>query len=229
MLETYRGIPHLLDTWLVLTGMALPVALSSLRRPGDLVPRLAAFCLQAALALVPAATLSPTAHRLASLGQCGTQLATTGGLTSLQGLLNVLLFVPAAGMLALASGRPVDGIAAGIGLSASVEAVQALIPQLGRSCQVHDLIANTLGTFAGVGLVAGLRTLTRPSRLVTGPYVVEHAAMTSAGANRPATAAAGSSRGRSRWRNHPTASGRRLGPGDDTPDTYPQAVDENGG
>ncbi|WP_406049715.1 VanZ family protein [Kribbella sp. NBC_00889] len=177
MLETYRGIPHLLDTWLVLTGMALPVALSSLRRPGDLVPRLAALCLPAALALVPAATLSPTAHRLVSVGQCGTQLATTGGLTSLQGLLNVLLFVPAAGMLALASGRPVDGIAAGIGLSASVEAVQALIPQLGRSCQLHDLIANTLGTFAGVGLVAGLRTLTRPSRLVTGPYVVEHAAM----------------------------------------------------
>ena len=87
---------------------------------GDLVPRLTAFCLPAALALVLAATFSPTAHRLASVGQCGTHLATTGGLTSLQGLLNVLLFVPAAGMLTLASGRPVDGIAAGIGLSASV-------------------------------------------------------------------------------------------------------------
>jgi len=177
VLETYRGIPHLLDTWLVLTGMALPVALSSLRRPGELVPRLAAFCLPAALALVLAATLSPTAHRLASIGQCGTHLTTTGGLTSLQGLLNVLLFVPAAGMLTLASGRPGDGIAAGIGLSASVEAVQALIPQLGRSCQLHDLIANTLGTFAGVGLVAGLRTLSRPRRLVPSVYVVDHAAL----------------------------------------------------
>ena len=56
MLETYRGIPHLLDTWLVLTGMTLPVALSSFRRPGDLVPRLAAFCLPAAFALVIAPT-----------------------------------------------------------------------------------------------------------------------------------------------------------------------------
>lgn len=178
MLETYRGIPHLLDTWLVLTGMALPIAISSLRRPGDLVPRLAAFCLPGAFALVLAATLSPTAHRLGQIGQCGTYLTTTGGLTSIQGLLNVLLFVPAAGMLTLASGRPADGIAAGIGMSAAVEAIQALIPQLGRSCQLHDLIANTLGAFAGVGLAAGLQTLTRGGRLVvTGPYVVEHAAM----------------------------------------------------
>jgi hypothetical protein len=178
VLETYRGIPHLLDTWLVLTGMGLPIAISSLRRPGDLVPRLAAFCLPGAFALVLAATLSPTAHQLGQLGQCGTHLTTTGGLTSIQGLLNVLLFVPAAGMLTLANGRPADGIAAGIGMSAAVEAIQALIPQLGRSCQLHDLIANTLGAFAGVGLAAGLQTLTRGRRLVvTGPYVVEHAGM----------------------------------------------------
>ncbi|MEU4288402.1 VanZ family protein [Kribbella sp. NPDC026596] len=177
MLETYRGIPHLLDTWLVLTGMSLPIAISSLRRPGDLVPRLAAFCLPAAFALVLAATLSPTAHRLGQIGQCGTHLTTTGGLTSLQGLLNVLLFVPAAGMLTLASGRPADGIAAGIGMSAAVEAVQALIPQLGRSCQLHDLIANSIGAFCGVGVAAGLQNITRSRRLVAGPYVVEHSAM----------------------------------------------------
>jgi hypothetical protein len=178
VLETYRGIPHLLDTWLVLTGMTLPVAVSSLRRPGALLPRLAAFCLPAAFALVFAATLSPTAHRLGQVGQCGTHLTTTGGLTSLQGLLNVLLFIPAAGMLTLASGRPGDGIAAGIGMSAAVEAVQALIPQLGRSCQLHDLIANSIGTFCGVGLVAGLQALLRGPRLVPVPLVVvEHSAL----------------------------------------------------
>lgn len=176
MLETYRGIPHLPDTWLVLTGMALPIALSSLRRPGDLVPRLAAFCLPAALALVLAATLSPTAHGFGQIGQCGTYLTTTGGLTSIQGLLNVLLFVPAAGMLTLAGGRPADGIAAGIGMSAAVEAIQALVPQLGRSCQLHDLIANTLGVFAGVGLAAGLQNLTRGRRLVIARSVA-HAAV----------------------------------------------------
>jgi VanZ like family len=186
VLETYRGIPHLLDTWLVLTGMALPIAISSLRKPGDLVPRLAAFCMPAAFALVLAATLSPTAHRLGQIGQCGTHLTTTGGLTSLQGLLNVLLFVPAAGMLTLASGRPVDGIAAGVGMSAAVEAVQALIPQLGRSCQLHDLIANSLGVFCGVGVAAGLQTLTRGRQLVAVPYVVEHAALLVVPARLPA-------------------------------------------
>jgi hypothetical protein len=177
VLETYRGIPHLLDTWLVLTGMTLPIALSALRRPGDLIPRLAAFCMPAAFALVIAATLSPTAHRLARVGECGTHLTTTGGLTSLQGLLNILLFVPAAGMLTLASGRPGDGIAAGIGMSAAVEAVQALLPQLGRSCQLHDLVANSIGAFCGVGLAAGLQLLTRSRLFVTPPYVVEHAAL----------------------------------------------------
>lgn len=177
MLETYRGIPHLLDTWIVLTGMALPIAISSIRRPGDLVPRLASFLLPASFALIPAATLSPTAHQLSGVGNCGTHLTTTGGLTSLQGLLNVLLFVPAAGMLTLASGRPADGIAAGIGLSAAVEAIQALIPPLGRSCQLHDLIANTLGVFAGVSLSAALQRITRTRVLTSPTYVVDHGAV----------------------------------------------------
>jgi hypothetical protein len=179
VLETYRGIPHLLDTWFVLTGMTLPIALSSFRRPGDLVPRMAAFCIPAAFALVIAVTLSPTPHRLGQIGQCGTQLTTTGGLTSLQGLLNVLLFVPVAGMLTLASSRPVEGVAAGIGMSAAVEAVQALLPQLGRSCQLHDLIANSLGAFCGVGLAVGVQFLTRSLVLAprVTPAVVEHAAL----------------------------------------------------
>jgi hypothetical protein len=181
VLETYRGIPHLLDTWVVLTGMAVPIAISAVRRPGDLVPRIAALLMPAAFALILAATLSPTSHRLPGIGSCGTHLTTTGGLTSLQGLLNVLLFIPAAGLLTLASGRPADGIAAGIGMSAAVEAIQALIPPLGRSCQLHDLIANTLGAFAGVGLAAALqvalRAATRPVTLTNPGYVVEHSAV----------------------------------------------------
>ncbi|WP_112244990.1 VanZ family protein [Kribbella monticola] len=177
MLETYRGIPYLLDTWLFLTAMTLPVALSAARRPAGIVPRLASLLMPASFALVLAATLSPTAHRLAGVGVCGTHLTTTGGLTSMQGLLNVLLFIPAAGMLTLTSGRPTDGIAAGIGLSATVEAVQALIPPLGRSCQLHDLIANTLGAFAGVGLAAAVQVATRTRTLTSPAYVVEHGAV----------------------------------------------------
>jgi hypothetical protein len=181
VLETYRGIPHLLDTWVVLTGMAVPIAITSVRRPGEVVPRIAALLMPAAFALILAATLSPISHRLPGIGSCGTHLTTTGGLTSLQGLLNVVLFIPAAGLLTLASGRPADGIAAGIGMSAAVEAIQALIPPLGRSCQLHDLIANTLGAFAGVGLAAGLqvalRGAIRPITLTNPGYVVEHSAV----------------------------------------------------
>jgi hypothetical protein len=130
--------------------------------------------------LIFAATLSPTApHRMPGIGSCGTHLTTTGGLTSTQGLLNVLLFIPAAGMLTLASGRLADGIAAGIGMSAAMEAVQALIPQLGRSCQLHDLVANSLGAIAGVALAATvqlvLRPVSRPHILTSPVYVVEQA------------------------------------------------------
>lgn len=181
MLETYHGIPHLLDTWVVLTGMTIPIAISSMRRPGELVPRIGALLMPAAFALILAATLSPTSHRIPGVGSCGTHLTTTGGLTSVQGLLNVLLFIPVAALLTLASGRPADGIAAGIGMSAAVEAIQALIPPLGRSCQLHDLIANTLGAFAGVGLATALqvalRVATRPVTLTNPGYIVEHSAV----------------------------------------------------
>jgi hypothetical protein len=179
VLETYRGIPHLLDTWVVLTGMAVPIAVSSIRRPREVVPRIASLLLPAAFALILAATLSPTAHRFPA--SCGTHLSTTGGLTSVQGLLNVLLFIPIAALLTLASRRPTDAIAAGIGMSAAVEAVQALIPQLGRSCQLHDLVANTLGAFVGVGLAVGiqlvLRTAIRSVKQPSPGYVVEHGAL----------------------------------------------------
>ncbi|HEY3515387.1 VanZ family protein [Kribbella sp. NPDC051137] len=184
MLETYRGIPHLLDTWLVLTGMTLPIAFSALRRRGDLVPRLAAFCLPAAFALVVAATLTPTPLRYGPVGMCGARMEGFGGLSSIQAPLNVLLFVPFTGMLTLAGGRRAEAIAAGIGLSAAIEAIQSLVPSLGRTCQLHDVLTNSLGSVCGVGLAAavqtiahGLLTATGGRRLVTPPYVVEHAGL----------------------------------------------------
>lgn len=184
MLETYRGIPHLLDTWLVLTGMTLPIAISSFRRPGDLVPRLAAFCLPAAFALVIAATLTPTPLRYGPVGLCGARMEGFGGLSSVQAPLNVLLFIPFTGMLMLAGGRRMEAITAGIGLSAAIEATQSLIPSLGRTCQLHDVLTNSLGSVCGVGLVAAVQTVAhglfaaaRGRRLVTAPYVVEHAGL----------------------------------------------------
>ncbi|WP_427887281.1 VanZ family protein [Kribbella sp. GL6] len=172
-----------MDTWLVLTGMTLPIAFSAVRRRGDLLPRLAAFCLPAAFALVVAATLTPTPLRYGPVGMCGSRLEGIGGLTSIQAPLNVLLFVPFTGMLTLAGSRRADAIAAGIGLSAAIEAIQSLVPSLGRTCQLHDVLTNSLGSVCGVGLAAAVQTIahgvltTTRGRLVTPPYVVEHAGL----------------------------------------------------
>jgi hypothetical protein len=183
-----------LDIWLVLTGMTLPIAFSSLRRRGDLLPRLAACCVPAAFVLIVAATLSPTGlHYPGGFGQCGARLAGIGGLTSIQAPLNILLFVPFSGMLALAGGRRAEAITAGVGLSAAVESIQALIPALGRTCQLHDVMTNSLGAFCGVGLAAGLQsvanslqTVSRTPLPVTAPYVVEHAGLLLVRPRRPA-------------------------------------------
>ncbi|WP_132189947.1 MULTISPECIES: hypothetical protein [Kribbella] len=59
--------------------------------------------------------------------------------------------------------------------------IRTLIPQLGRSCQLHDLVANSLGAIAGVGPAATVQLVLRPvsgPRTLTSPvYVVEHNAV----------------------------------------------------
>ncbi|MFC0628041.1 VanZ family protein [Kribbella deserti] len=194
MLEIYRGIPYLLDTWLVVTALALPVVAVSSRRIRHLPTRLGTLLLPASFGLILAATLSPTAQNFGAIGACGTSLTSRGALTTLQGVLNVLLFVPAAGLLAFVTGKPSLGISTGIGMSAGVEAVQSFIPVLGRSCQLHDLIANTLGALAGVGLASALllvlrspaspglgglsgRRSWRSAQAIAPPATVGHAAM----------------------------------------------------
>ncbi|WP_328989714.1 VanZ family protein [Kribbella sp. NBC_01245] len=180
MLEIYRGIPYLLDTWLVVTVLALPVAVLTARRIRQLPTRLATLLLPASFGLILAATLSPTAQTFGSIGACGTSLTSRGALTTLQGVLNVLLFVPAAGLLTLVTGKPSLGLTTGVGISAGVEAVQSFIPPLGRSCQLHDLIANSLGALAGVGLASALLVLLRKlasAPAIAPPMAVGHTAM----------------------------------------------------
>jgi VanZ like family len=167
VLETIRGIPHLLDFWIVLTGLAMPQAALAAVRIGSPARRVAVLALPASLALIVAATLSPTGLGLGVIGACGHGLTSTGALTTVQGLLNVLLFVPAAVALTVATGRPAFVTGAGAGLSVAVEAVQSLAPGLGRSCQLHDVIANSLGAIAGVSLVLSFDALHRITRSVT--------------------------------------------------------------
>jgi len=76
-------------------------------------------------------------------GSVGSGLATAGG------LLNVVLYVPAAIALYRLTHRATRVVLGLAVLSAAVELVQPLI---GRSCQAADWIANTSGALAGAAL-----------------------------------------------------------------------------
>ena len=55
-------------------------------------------------------------------------------------------------------------LAALIGLSVSLEALQALVPGLGRSCDTNDWLSNTIGAAVGTGLAAAALALNRSDR-----------------------------------------------------------------
>ncbi|SDG22107.1 VanZ family protein [Klenkia brasiliensis] len=122
----------------------------------------------AALALVPVAvlTLSPGPGTVEDV-RCTVQWALPT-LTRVELLANVLLFVPPTLLATVASRCPWPVLLAGSGLSAAVEALQAVVPGIGRACDTTDWSSNTLGAAAGVGLaVLGLtlrRAVRAPSR-----------------------------------------------------------------
>ncbi|MCD4525927.1 VanZ family protein [Nocardioides sp. cx-173] len=70
---------------------------------------------------------------------------------------NVVLFVAPVLLAAVATRSPALALAFGTGLSAAVEAVQALLPALGRSCSTNDWLANSVGSV--IGAVLGLLAL----------------------------------------------------------------------
>ncbi|SDU73611.1 VanZ family protein [Jiangella alkaliphila] len=74
---------------------------------------------------------------------------------------NAVLFLVPVFLAALAARRPAVVFAAGAALSALVEGLQALIPSLGRACDVDDWVVNTLGAAAGALLALGVMTAAR--------------------------------------------------------------------
>lgn len=104
------------------------------------------------VALVPvvALTLVPTRHTIDEI-LCTVQfsLPTLG---SVELLANVALFLPPVYFAALASRRPVTMFAAGSALSAVIEALQALVPAIGRACDTNDWLMNTIGALLAAGM-----------------------------------------------------------------------------
>jgi len=81
---------------------------------------------------------------------------------------NVALFVAPMLFAAVAMRRPPVALFAGSGLSVGVEALQAAITAIGRSCDTTDWLSNTIGAVIGAGLgwvalrLAGWRSAPAP-------------------------------------------------------------------
>ncbi len=67
---------------------------------------------------------------------------------------NVVLFVLPVLLAGVALRRPVVALLAGSAASALVEAVQAGVPALGRSCSTNDWLSNTIGAAIGAALAS---------------------------------------------------------------------------
>lgn len=65
---------------------------------------------------------------------------------------NMLLFVPVALCAVVAWRRPVAALISASLFSATIEAIQAAAPALGRSCSTNDWLYNTLGAVVGAAI-----------------------------------------------------------------------------
>ena len=77
---------------------------------------------------------------------------------------NVVLFVAPVLLAGVATRRPLVVLFAGSGLSVALEAVQALVPAIGRSCDTNDWLSNTIGAIAGAALAQVALSLARARR-----------------------------------------------------------------
>ena len=135
--------------------IAVGYAALRLGRPG--VPLLPALAVVAALPVL-ALTMAPTGRGGSTRG-CTVQFAWPGA-GSVELLANVALLLPVAVFAALATHRPWAVLVIGIGASAAIEAVQALVPAIGRACDTNDWAMNSLGLLAGALAARGLLALT---------------------------------------------------------------------
>lgn len=104
-------------------------------------------------------TLVPAASRVDRV-VCVAQFAVPT-LGSVELLANVALFVPPVFFATLATRRPLSMLLAGAGTSAAIEAVQAVLPVIGRACDTNDWAMNTAGTVLAVVLASGTIALDR--------------------------------------------------------------------
>lgn len=137
-----------------------------------LVPRPTLARAATALSLLPLAalTLVPVQRELYSRCEVAWVLPTFG---RVELAANVVLFAGPALLALAATRRAWLVVVAGSGLSAAIEAFQALVPALGRSCSTNDWLSNTIGVLLGVAVGAvGLAWANRAAAREGDPGVV---------------------------------------------------------
>lgn len=136
--------------WLSPTLLVVVVA-AGLLTGRWLVPRPRLTWALAAVSLLPvvALTLVPVDREL--FARCSVQWALpTPGRVEL--MANVVLFVAPVLLAGIATRRPALAFLAGSVASVLVEAVQAAVPAIGRSCDTNDWLSNTIGALVGAAL-----------------------------------------------------------------------------
>jgi hypothetical protein len=165
-MRTFFGLVPL-SALAVAVTLVIAVALSSRLAARLQTRRSIAALVVLGFGLVISATLMPTAAALDGVPSDGVCDTSRLGLASIEELtrvnetsLNVLLFVPlglGVGLLPWSRAAAVAAAAA-FSLTFLVEAIQLLLPALGRGCQTADLVDNLMGL--AIGLAVGL--LARP-------------------------------------------------------------------
>jgi VanZ family protein len=105
----------------------------------------------ASLLPIAALTIFPTSRNVA-VGCANEWASPTLGAVELTA--NVVLFVPATLLFSVARKRPWVVLLAASTASGLVEATQASVPALGRSCSTNDWLAKTLGSALGAAIAA---------------------------------------------------------------------------
>ncbi|XTZ16517.1 VanZ family protein [Micromonospora echinospora] len=98
--------------------------------------------------LLPLALLTLTPQDRELFARCQVQWALPT-LTGPESMANILLFAAPVLLAGMATRRPLLIMIAGSGLSAAIEAFQAAVPALGRSCDSDDWMNNTIGSILG--------------------------------------------------------------------------------
>lgn len=115
-------------------------------------PRLAWILMGASLIPVLALTLVPVDREL--FARCTVQWALpTPGRVEL--MANLVLFVAPVMLAGVATRRPAMVLVSASGLAACLEAIQALVTAIGRSCDTNDWLCNTIGAVVGA-MLAGV-------------------------------------------------------------------------